>query len=224
MLKKRAEQGRNNRIDKWTLDNIQAGFEKFFDNFGHYPSATEIDAYEYLPTARSMQRSFGGLQSVRQKLVLRHDAPNHNSGATRSLIASKTMISSHNYESDFYDLLTTKIPELYVHEHKVLRKEGHKTDTDFFIYYPNSNNGFVVDIFYAQDVRSLMKQVRIKVPKYMPFPYETYFVCVNDDIDQFYINIKLQNVKTPIPTGITVCSKSNFFSSHFKKILKSHKW
>ncbi|MES2971937.1 MAG: hypothetical protein V4702_06475 [Patescibacteria group bacterium] len=45
----------------WTIEEIKAGFEAFVKDYGRYPTALEIDAYEFLPSSRSLQRSYGGL-------------------------------------------------------------------------------------------------------------------------------------------------------------------
>lgn len=54
---------------RWTDDELLAGFQNYYESYGHYPSAHEIDAYDYLPSSRSIQRSYGGLPKLRKRLL-----------------------------------------------------------------------------------------------------------------------------------------------------------
>ena len=66
-LKKQLKQGDSTKgIDIWTKENILNGLRKFFDDTGRYPTATEIDQNEYLPSSRQIQRAFGGLRNLRK--------------------------------------------------------------------------------------------------------------------------------------------------------------
>src|SRR3989338_1557654 len=75
----------------WTKNNILDGLRKFYDDNKRYPTAIEIDAYDYLPTSRSIQRSFGGLIKLRTELGLKDvnfAAGEHRSQSAR-LIAKR---------------------------------------------------------------------------------------------------------------------------------------
>ncbi|MGD0855520.1 MAG: hypothetical protein ABSA18_06910 [Dehalococcoidia bacterium] len=49
----------------WTWSVLKEGFERFFTENGHYPSALEIDSCPYLCTSRQIQRKFGGLPKLK---------------------------------------------------------------------------------------------------------------------------------------------------------------
>jgi hypothetical protein len=206
----------------WNILNLQAGFERFFDENGHYPSVTEIDKFEYLPTPRNIQRSFGGLMKLRSELNLRQQAPNHNSGNIRSLMAARTSKDANSFEEYYYKYLTGLIPELYVHEHKIIRYKDKKTDCDYFIYFPNSSDGIVIDIFYAQDIGSAMKQVNLKAPKYEPMPFDCYFVCMNKDIGQGAIDWKILNKKNGLKENLHVYNIDEFNSKVLPKVASKY--
>jgi len=53
-----------------TLDNVRNGLERFNKEHGHYPAAEEIDICPYLPSARQIQKKFGGLKKLRSVLGL----------------------------------------------------------------------------------------------------------------------------------------------------------
>ena len=52
--------------DEWTTERIKDGFERFRKENGRLPIASEIDSLEYLPSARQIQRKFGGLEKLRE--------------------------------------------------------------------------------------------------------------------------------------------------------------
>lgn len=218
-LKKQSKVTGHHHNNLWTISNIEAGFEKFFEEYERYPSSTEIDTFEYLPSSRQIQRMFGGLQSLRKKMSLEHEAPDHNKGIIRSKIAGDSMVRAANYEEDYYKYLINLIPELYIHEHKVIRFNDCKTSADFFIYPPDSNKGFVIDLFYAMDIINLMKQVKIKEPKYNPMPYRIFFVSMNNEISQGSIDIKVSNKVTELPENIEVYNVDHFNFNILPKIV-----
>jgi hypothetical protein len=90
----------NPNDDRWNLQNLKDGFEYFFELYNRYPTVKEIDTFEYLPTSRTIQRSFGGLMSLRKELGL--DSPtNFSSGVTRSNKAREVDKRAKKYEEDF---------------------------------------------------------------------------------------------------------------------------
>ena len=55
---------------RWDLDKVKIGLDKFYREFGRYPTATEFENYPHLPSARQMQRRFGGIVQLRETLGL----------------------------------------------------------------------------------------------------------------------------------------------------------
>lgn len=211
----------------WNISNIEAGFEKFYEIHGRYPSGPELDTFEYLPSSKTIERKFGGIQKLRKELNLEHEALDYTRGKIRSEMAGKMWARSSDDEEEYYKYLITKIPELYIHEHKVLRCDKNKTDTDFFIYYPTSNKstsypdlgkGIAIDIFYAVDILSLLKQVQIKQKKYAPMSYPVYFLNTNKEIPQGLIDSRIFDKKDKLPQNIKVCNIDYFNSTILPKI------
>ncbi|OGE80180.1 MAG: hypothetical protein A2660_02520 [Candidatus Doudnabacteria bacterium RIFCSPHIGHO2_01_FULL_45_18] len=128
-LKKRSKEKLNTSF--WSLDNIRDGLNYFFEVYKRYPTVPEVDKFEFLPTARTIQRSFGGLVSLRRQLNLARPT-NYNSGEARSILAGKLWKNAREYEEAFYNYLIEILPEVTVHEHKILRPGG--VSCDFFIY------------------------------------------------------------------------------------------
>ena len=196
--------------EKWTLENLRAGLDYFFKINNRYPTAREVDIFEYLPTSRTIQRSFNGLMALRKTLGL--DTPiNHSSGITRSKTAQDADKRAQAYEKEFYDYLISKISEVKVHEHKIIRPGN--TAADFFIY-TSDTKGIVVDLFYAVDIYSLSGVVNIKFKKYSNVEFPVYFVLVgNNKITQEAINQKVDNRKNKLSNHIRVLTEKNFKES-----------
>ncbi len=204
----------------WTIENIEAGFEQYFIEYGHYPNSRELDEYKYLPTRRYIERNFGGIQTIRKTLRLKHEITDNHRGKGRSDIAQMAFLRANKYEEEYYDFLIKRIPPVFVHEHKVMRNNGDKTDTDFFIY-TSEINGFAIDLFFARDLDSLRGQINIKLPKYQHLECNVYFISVNKTISQDDIEKLISAKKTPFPTNIFVYEIDTFNNKILPNLIKS---
>lgn len=83
-----ARKQRNGKQKGWTSEQLKIGFLKFYELHGHYPTSHEVDAFEFLPSSRSMQRRFGGLVEVRKALELK-SSPDFRTGTYSSERAKK---------------------------------------------------------------------------------------------------------------------------------------
>ena len=197
-------------MKKWTQSKIEQGFERFYEENGHYPSVTEMTGCDYLPSGKTGQRLYGGIEKMRTVLSLKHDCPSHCSGKVRSRVALDRYNKSTEYEEEYYQYLTSFIPELYVHEHKRLRCGKYRTDTDFFIYNKDGKTGIAIDLFYAKDRDSLRGQLEIKNKKNKGITYKTYLVCVNEEITQELIEDVISTRQKPMEDNIQVMTLKGF--------------
>ena len=207
-----SENLRKNKIGNqplWTDDQLSAGFKYYFQLHGRYPAAGEIDSFAYLPSARSIQRTQGGLINLRKRLF-----PNEESDHTRSELRRKKASDGDRraslYEEEFYNYLLDHFEEIAIHEHKVIRPGN--VARDVFIYLNKfSKDGIVIDLFYAQDLVTLLKIVNIKAKRYATLPYDVYFILVgNPSISNFDINRRIENRHIPLPQHITVMTEQSF--------------
>ncbi len=213
-LRKRA---RGNQ-SKWTEEQVGAGLEYFKKLHGKYPSSFEIDAFDYLPSARSIQRSLGGLEGLRTRLGFDLSQTNLTKGAVRSSKAKEIYAKAVNYEEAFYNFLISKTTEVNVHEHKILRP-GHVC-CDFFIY-TSPTNGFAIDTFYAQDRLTLARIVNIKLPRYIKLGCNVFFVLIgNPEIGQEEIDKTVLMRKIAFPAHIKVMTEK-IFKDNLNQLLKS---
>lgn len=200
------EHRESNRAPIWTLENLKDGLLYFFDLNSRYPTSREIDEFDYLPSSRSIQRSFGGLVELRQKLDL--PISNYTTGEVRSKMAKDGMGRAQVYEEEFLKYLQNEFDEIRVHEHKIIRPGN--TACDFFIY-ETKNSGVVIDLFYAKDIYSLARIVQIKYLKYKDVLHRVYFILTgNNSITQEEIDKVINNRKIELPEGIKVITEDTF--------------
>lgn len=203
-------ENKNGNYGVWSKDELLAGFRYFYELNGRFPTAHEIDAFKYLPSSRSIQRTYGGLVKLRSELLPTETA-NFTKGSQRSLTAKRTFANGRTYEREFYEYLTNQFEEIAVHEHKLIRPGD--VSCDFFIYL-TENSGAVVDIFYAESMLNLVNIVNIKLRRYKLITPETYLVAVgNEVLTQGAIDAKVRNRLIPLPAHIHVVSESHFKSA-----------
>ncbi len=192
---------------QWTLDEIKTGINHFKSVNGHYPRAQDFNEADYLPTARLIERNFGGLPKFREMLNLPMQS-DLTKGEYRSNIAKKRQNEARIYEEKFYGFLTSVLPELNVHEHKVVRPGN--VCCDFFVYTSDSS-GFVIDLFYAQDINSVRGVVDYKIKRYKNVTHKTYLVLVNNlQVTQTSIDSLLSRKKKGIPQNIKIYTEKSF--------------
>lgn len=190
----------------WTLEQIRDVFKEFKELYGKYPSTLDFDKSDFLPTSRSIQRNFGGVIKLRQALKI-DGMQDYTKDEYRSNIAKKTLEQSKKYEDNFYYLISM-IPEIRVHEHKILRPG--RICCDFYIY-TSEKQGIAVDLFYAQDAYSLSRIIVYKAKRYSSLSLQVYFVLVkNTDINQEKINVIVSNKKNLLPKNIQVLTEDSF--------------
>lgn len=202
---------------EWTKAEILAGLAYFFKLNERYPTAREIDNFEYLPSSRSIQRKYGGLVLLRKELIPESHS-NYTAGVYRSEMASKTYKRAALYEEEFYRFLCENFEPIAIHEHKIIRPGN--VASDYFLYL-SETKGIVIDLFYAQDIHSFGGIVNIKLKRYSALPYKTIFISVgNERLDIEHVRNFLKRRKLPLPKNIFVDTESNFKSSTIHQIRK----
>jgi hypothetical protein len=175
----------------WTVEEVKRGLEEFYQSHHRYPTATEVDAFPYLPSARSIERSFGGLVNLRKKLNL-DDQTDFRNGQHSSKRARNINLRAHKIEQRVYDFLLTIFGKEFVHR-EYFFSEDRRTRADFFVY--DSDKGFCVDVFYPSDRRNLIGCLNSKLDKYQTAitrQYPVVFLQMNESIDQEVLDILVQ--------------------------------
>jgi hypothetical protein len=185
-------QKKGNPKNPWSTEDLKDGLTHFYQKHGHYPTATEFDAYPYLPSSRQIERRFGGLVALRQQLKL--DAQTDlRTGQHSSNRAYKINQRAHKLENEVYGFLTKMFGKEFVHR-EYFFVDDKRTRADFFVY--DRNNGFCVDIFYPSNRRNMSGCLNAKLDKYRSEHMQQYpviFLQMNKDINQETLDKLVRN-------------------------------
>lgn len=178
-------------MEKWNIITIEQAMKRFKEENGQWPTATQFDMCDYLPSARSIQRRYGGLPALRGQLGLKDT--HFNQGEHRSDLAKRINVEGRELEVRAYEFLKDVFGEICVHEQKPYG-DGTKR-LDMYVYAPEYNFG--VDTFKAIDYFSLTKNLRHKLKNYEGFQEPLFLVyeCpeevrVNGDKDRYVMSFE----------------------------------
>ena len=193
----------------WTLDEIKAGLDHFYKDYGRYPTALEIDSYPYLPSSRTLQRRFNGAVGTRKTLKVsgQHD---FRSGKHSQERAKKINRRAHLTELEVYKTLVAHFGKEFVHR-EYFFTDDKRSRADFFVY--DREDGFCVDVFYPSDRHNLIGCINSKLKKYRSEymrQYPIIFVQMNSLIEQKELDSILKNKKNKLPTGQNLLSFETF--------------
>lgn len=160
----------------WTKEKIASAFKHYIDLYGHMPSAHEIDDSDLFPTARQIQRKFGGLEAVRG--FLGYSEINLSKGKNRSRISEMVGKRGRIHELDLEKALVEHFGEYFVHSEKRYGESGARID--FYVYSPEGDFG--VDVFETKRIDDLHNNLNSKFIRYKDFSYPLYFVIANNQI------------------------------------------
>lgn len=168
-------------VFKWNDTLIKTGIDKFIIENSRPPTAVDFDETSYLPSARQVQRRYGGLSKLREKFG--YEKLDFTKGLLRSEISiagNKVGIEAEDY---FEPILVKKFGEPFVHVQKRYLL-GKKNKYDFVVYA--KNKVFGVDIFTTQSPKYISSNVRHKIIRYKNAPsnMEIIFVVHGNYDDQ----------------------------------------
>lgn len=187
---------------RWNIENIKESLDRFISEYGQLPTAHEMDKLEYLPSARTIQREFGGLEKLRKELG--YDTTHFGKGEKRSNLAKNINTRGKASEKEILDVLTEKFGEMFVHIERPFT-DSSKQRLDFFVFSPSGNFG--IDVFFPIDTYSMIGSLNIKKNIYKNFKQiPLYLVVANSDIPQQEIDRCVQNQKTILQRNIRVIS------------------
>ncbi len=173
---------------KVTLGKLREGLRRFNKEHGHHPTADEIDSCPYLPSARQIQRKFGGLKKLRNVLGLKD--LDYRTGFHRQVTISKFLQLSITSEKETKEFLDKRYGEICVHEEKKYGEERNRVD--FFVY---AKQNFAVEVFNTYSIRNLSKNLNIKLHRFSDFPFKLYFVVTGGQFSQRFIDALISNKK-----------------------------
>jgi hypothetical protein len=184
----------------WTHDELRDGMEEFYKEHGRYPTGPEVDKYSYLPSARSIERSFGGLIALRDALKLTGQN-DFRTGAYSAERAHTIGDRANKTEQIVYEFLTEKFGKELVHREYFFADDA-RTRADFFVYDASGN--FCVDVFYPSNYRNLTGCLNSKLQKYTAERlgnYPVIFLQMNPDISQKEVDLLIQRKQNGLSKG-----------------------
>lgn len=185
---------------KWTMEKMRFGFEDFYKTNNRWPTADEIDKYKILPSSRQIQRKWGGLKKLREKLGI--PILDYTSGSARSDISRLVGARGKASEAELQKFLVSYFGEVFVHIEKPFDTRRHYVD--FFVYAKNYSFG--VDAFFPATLSNLGNIIVIKQNNYEQIPFDVYFVSMNPEISQDDIGRLMLNKKKKLNSKISVVS------------------
>ncbi len=195
--------------EPWKLEELRDGLENFNTKYGRYPTAPEIDSYPYLPSARTIERKFGGVVGLRKTLGL--DTQNDlREGEHSSKRASTISVRAHKVEQEVYTYLEKLFGRQFVHR-EYFFLDDKRTRADFFVY--DNSSGFCVDVFYPSDRRNLTGCLNSKIAKYQGLQMNQYpviFLQMNKDLDQNILDTVIRNKTKKLLAGHSLLSWDSF--------------
>jgi hypothetical protein len=174
----------------WSIEQVKEGFERFIAEHGRLPTAYEVDDTDYLPSARQIQRRWGGLSELR--LALGYGDVHFGKGDHRGASSRKTGLRGGNAEDKLNELLVERFGELFVHSE--WRFGVNRNRIDFIVYAHDTTFG--IDVFATDEKRTIIKNIAVKIPKYIGFPAEVplFFVVWSESLSQTDIDDAVKNM------------------------------
>ena len=102
----------SNENKVWNEEKLKVAFDRFIAENGRLPTAPEVDKTEYLPSARQIQRRFGGLRQLRR--LLNYEITDFGSGRSRSRIATGGNLRGKEAERELEQQLSELFGEAYL--------------------------------------------------------------------------------------------------------------
>ncbi|GIW69002.1 MAG: hypothetical protein KatS3mg100_496 [Candidatus Parcubacteria bacterium] len=209
---------------RWTKGMLHQMILRFFQENGRFPNTYDFDECEFLPSARQIQRRFGGITELGKNINLPlHD---ERKGKRRSQKVSAFWRRAKDWERKTSEELVQIFGEIAVHEEKQLVLDGVRGlrtfRVDFMVYTPWGEK-WGIDIFFPTHIKSFEGIVRHKIKKYHllthNFPQvRWFFVCVNPSSSAEnlrYIQTKIQHL---LPSECIVTNYECFITTARKLV------
>ena len=197
-----------NGVIKWTIEKIAEGLEKFYKEYSHYPTCTEVDNYPHLPSARQIQRNFGGLPALRKQLKLKgqNDFTKGEYSSNRARMINQR---AFRVEKEVYNYLLKTFGQPFVHR-EFFFNDDRRTRTDFYVYYQSGT--FSVDVFYPNSLKNMNNCLNSKLMSYkgLEIRYPIVFLMMNDSIAEDKIEKVIKNKKNKLKPNQSVMTFKQF--------------
>lgn len=193
----------------WRLEELLAGLENFYAKNNRYPTAPEVDASPYLLSARTIERSFGGLVELRKTLGLDTQTDLregvHSSKRARTINAQTLKVNK-----EVSEYLKKRFGGDSVHCGYSFFDDK-RTSVNFFI--KDELGGFCVEVLYPKDRRNLIGCLNSKLIKYQgPQMNQCHviFLQMNKELAQNLLDSVVKNKEKKLSTNHHLFSMDMF--------------
>ncbi len=187
----------------WTREEVIAGISKFIEDNDRFPKGVEFDSFPYLPSVRSIQRTFGGLINLKKEMGI---SESYHSGEYRSAIAKKINLRGQKDEQMIGTELEKRFGEVCVHYQGLAGSR--KERLDFVVYHKTGKFG--VDTFFPEDIVNFGAIINIKQKKYQMFSNPIFFVVMNGSLTMAQIRDVLTRKDNALQKNISVLTLDSF--------------
>ena len=157
----RQKTGASGAGQRWSLEALVDGMRYFIDLYRHFPSLHEADTFEYLPSERTIRRSFGTMNLL------------------KSLCEAFEATDAQREET--YDILIKAASPMRVHERCVLRPQ--RVACDFLIYEEDGTPAVIADVLHVEDADELRKAIAVKRRLYRGIELPVLLIVASKRID-----------------------------------------
>lgn len=201
-----------NGITDFEKKDYKAAFERYKQEFGDYPGAQDCDKCSYLPTARTIQRNFGGLINLKKSLGL--DETDYRTGTRRITVAAEAMSKSYGSVMEAYQMLCGGFEPVQVHRDDFYLDNGLSGARSDFGVYLNITIGaekIFIDVFYPANTKTMAGCINWKLSKIPEKVAERiYLVCMNPSIEQDIIDSMKSRKINKVRDNIFIISFATF--------------
>ncbi len=163
----------------WTLDNVLEGFKEFYKQNERWPVHTDFTSCTYLPSVKTIERSFGGIRKVREQLGITNT--DLRTGNDRTEVMKRIWKRGLSAEEDLYKYLIKVFHEPYVHSQSRFIIGEQTLRVDFLIFHKLGR--FAIDIFYPENnPNNYSSNISAKYRIYQNFPIPIYLCIANPAI------------------------------------------
>ncbi len=193
----------------WTLDQIKAGFEYFYEIHKRYPTTHEMDDFKYLPTSRALMKKdgWGGLPNVRKLLGISNYHMNKGAGASKA--RKRHGEDNRKAELDMYNFLVSKFGILHIHEQEPILKKPNIVSPDFVLYLGEERK-VAIDVFTSQHLRNVSTHIHLKNKKYISSPIPVFYVLYSNALTQKELDKLINNRISIKPKHIKLVTEDIF--------------
>lgn len=180
----------------WTLSKVRSGVNTFYNKHNRYPVSRDFDLDPNLPSARHVQRIFGGLVALRKKLKIVSEK-DFSKGTHSSLRAQTIKKTASTNQSKVLSTLHKHAPYATIGVKVPIKT--HRSTFDFRL--SDKGSVCVVELVNPKDDRTLIECIANKLRKIENLdikPKKVFIVVLNKKINQKKIELMKKRTRKPL--------------------------